>query len=55
MFCNNNNDNNNNNSNQIKLNDRLNININADMLINIPDLEVAYLSSHEGSLKLQYF
>ena len=25
------------------------------MLINIPDLEVAYLSSHEGSLKLQYF
>ena len=38
---------------QIRLNDRLNIN--ADMQINIPDLEVAYLSSHEGSMKLQHF
>ena len=25
------------------------------MLINILDLEEAYLASHEGSLKLQYF
>ena len=38
---------------QIRLNDRLNIN--ADMEINIPDLEVAYLSSHEGFTKLRYF
>ena len=38
---------------QMRLNDRLNIN--ADMQINIPDLEVAYLSSHEGSMKLQHF
>ena len=38
---------------QIRLNDRLNIN--ADMQINIPDLEVAYLSSHEGFTKLRYF
>ena len=38
---------------QIRLNDRLNIN--ADMKINIPDLEVAYLSSHEGFTKLRHF
>ena len=38
---------------QIRLNDRLNIN--ANMWINIPDLEVAYLSSHEGSMTLQHF
>ena len=38
---------------QIRLNDRLNIN--ADMQINIPDLEVAYLSSHEGFTKLRHF
>ena len=38
---------------QVMLNDRLNIN--ADMSINIPDLEVAYLSSHEGFTKLRHF
>ena len=38
---------------QIRLNNRLNIN--ADMLISIPDLEAAYLSSHEGSTKLRHF
>ena len=38
---------------QIRLNDRLNIN--ADIYINIPDVEEAYLSSHEGSMKLQHF
>ena len=38
---------------QVRLNDRLNIN--ADMQINIPDLEVAYLSSHEGFTKLRHF
>ena len=38
---------------QIRLNDRLNIS--ANMWINIPDLEVAYLSSHEGSMTLQHF
>ena len=37
----------------IRLNDRLNNN--ADMKINIPDLEVAYLSYHEGFTKLQHF
>ena len=34
-------------------NDKLDIN--ADMLINIIGLEEAYLSSHEGSMKLQHF
>ena len=38
---------------QIRLNDRLNIN--AGIYINIPDVEEAYLSSHEGSVKLQHF
>ena len=38
---------------QIRLNNRLNINV--DMLINIADLEVAHLSSHEGSMKLRHF
>ena len=38
---------------QIRLNNRLNIN--ADMLINIENLEVAYLSSYEGSAKLLHF
>ena len=38
---------------QVMLNDRLNIN--ADMSINMPDLEVAYLSSHEGFTKLRHF
>ena len=38
---------------QIRLNNRLNIN--ADMLISIPDLEAAYLSSHEGSTELRHF
>ena len=38
---------------QVMLNDRLNIN--ADMSINIPDLQVAYLSSHEGFSKLRHF
>ena len=38
---------------QIRLNDKLDIN--ADMLINITGLEEAYLSSHEGSMKLQHF
>ena len=38
---------------QIRLNDRLNNN--ADIQINIPDLEVAYLSSHEGFTKLRHF
>ena len=31
------------------------IKYNADMKINIPDLEVAYLSSHEGFTKLRHF
>ena len=38
---------------QVRLNDRLNIN--ADMQINIPDLEVAYISSHEEFTKLWHF
>ena len=38
---------------QIRLNSRLNIK--ADMLISIPDLEAAYLSSHEGSTELRHF
>ena len=38
---------------QIRLNDRLNIN--ADMQINIPDLEMAHLFSHEGFTKLRHF
>ena len=38
---------------QVRLNDRLNIN--ADMQINIPDLEVAYISSHEEFTKLRHF
>ena len=38
---------------QIRLNNRLNIN--ADMLISIPDLEAAYLSSHGGSTELRHF
>ena len=38
---------------QIRLNNRLNINV--DMLINIADLEVAHLSSHEGFTKLRHF
>ena len=38
---------------RIRLNNRLNINV--DMLINIADLEVAHLSSHEGSTKLRHF
>ena len=38
---------------QIRLNNRLNIN--ADMLISIPDLEAAYLSSREGSTELRHF
>ena len=37
----------------IRLNDRLNIN--ADMSINIPDLEVACLSFHDGFTKLRHF
>ena len=38
---------------QVRLNDRLNIN--ADMQINTPDLEVAYISSHEEFTKLRHF
>ena len=38
---------------QIRFNDRLNIN--ADMQINISDLKVADLSSHEGSTKVRPF
>ena len=38
---------------QIRFNDRLNIN--ADMQINISDLKVADLSSHEGSTKVRHF
>ena len=38
---------------QIRLNDRLNIN--TDMSINIPDLEVACLSFHDGFTKLRHF
>ena len=37
----------------IRLNDRLNIN--TDMSINIPDLEVACLSFHDGFTKLRHF
>ena len=37
----------------ISLNDRLNIN--TDMSINIPDLEVACLSFHDGFTKLRHF
>ena len=38
---------------QIRLNDRLNIN--TDMSINIPDLEEACLSFHDGFTKLRHF
>ena len=38
---------------QIRLNDGLNTN--ADMQINIPDFEVAYLPSHEGFTKHRHF
>ena len=38
---------------QIRLNDRLNIN--TDMSINKPDLEVACLSFHDGFTKLRHF
>ena len=38
---------------QIRLNDGLNTN--ANMQINIPDFEVAYLPSHEGFTKLRHF
>ena len=38
---------------QIRFNDRLDIN--ADMQINISDLKVADLSSHEGSTKVRHF
>ena len=42
-----------NNIRQICLSDRLNIN--TDMKINIPDPEVAYVSTHEGFTKLRHF